>query len=182
MPRKDAKAHSVTPSIVEHNQPFIADDQSERVRFQSYFHLMITLLSLLSSLSQPFDQDHDSTTNETPGVIILHPGSSTLRLGLSTQLSPNTVPHLIAYRKEGARSQEQRATPTSALDIGLSLRCNNGLTVRMCLHTVEPKANTINFILIKIEYRELVLWSHYVDYISGIQYVSIIDGRGVPLI
>ena len=151
MPRKDAKAHSATPSIVEHNQPSIADDQSERVRCQC-FHLPLTLppslplslppslpLSLPPSLppSQPFDQDHDSTTNETPGVIILHPGSSTLRLGLSTQLSPNTVPHLIAYRREGAWSQEQTTTPTSALDIGLSLRCNNELTVRMCLNTVE---------------------------------------------
>ena len=143
MPRKDAKAHSATPSIVEHDQPSIADDQSERVRVcvcvcvcecvcvcvcvvcgeSSYDHLPSLFLPQL------LDQDHDSTTNETPGVIILHPGSSTLRLGLSTQLSPNTVPHLIAYRRERAWSQEQTITPTLASDIGLSLRCSTELTV-----------------------------------------------------
>ena len=89
----------------------IGDTQLERVCFSgvSIYHSTLSL-SLSLSPSQPLDQDHDSTTNETPGVIILHPGSSTLRLGLSTQLSPT----LITYR---AWSQEQMTTPTSVLDI-----------------------------------------------------------------
>ena len=37
----------------------------------------------------------------------------------------------------------------------------------MCVNTADT---------IYTKYRELVLWSHYVDYIIGIQYVSIIDG------
>lgn len=31
-------------------------------------------------------------------IIILHPGSSTLHLGLSTDPTPHSIPHIIAYR------------------------------------------------------------------------------------
>ena len=34
---------------------------------------------------------------ESPGIIVLHPGSCYLRIGLSSQLDPHSIPHLIAY-------------------------------------------------------------------------------------
>ena len=45
-------------------------------------------------------------------MIILHPGSCTLRLGLSTQLDPFYIPHLIAYRNKSI-SHDSSATPTA---------------------------------------------------------------------
>lgn len=43
------------------------------------------------------DIEDDSTVTESPGIIVLHPGSCYLRIGLSSQLDPHSIPHLIAY-------------------------------------------------------------------------------------
>jgi actin-related protein len=44
------------------------------------------------------DVEEESISTDTPGVIVIHPGSHTLRLGFSTQLDPHSIPHVIAYR------------------------------------------------------------------------------------
>lgn len=53
-----------------------------------------------------------AAATDTPGIIVLHPGSSVLRLGLSNQLDPFYIPHLIAYRQNRS---ESCATPTSCI-------------------------------------------------------------------
>ena len=61
-------------------------------------------------------------------MLIFHPGSCTLRLGLSTQLDPHSIPHLIAYRNQATASL---ATPTlSNEDISI-LRYKSELTVSL---------------------------------------------------
>ena len=50
--------------------------------------------------------EDESLTTDSPGIIILHPGSSTLRLSLSNQLDPFYIPHLIAYCSENSSAQD----------------------------------------------------------------------------
>ena len=42
--------------------------------------------------------EEDDEENVSQAIIILHPGSSTLHLGLSTDPTPHSIPHIIAYR------------------------------------------------------------------------------------
>ena len=92
-------------------------------------------------------QVEESFSTESPGVIVMHPGSSTLRLGLSTQLDPFNIPHVIAYRR--AFSEED--TPTSndakvlkhAKDPSVSTNCV--CVVNLC-HSLVPTLNQNNFI------------------------------------
>ena len=91
--------------------------------------MYVNLQSLLLLFFQQIEQDHDSIANDNPGVIILHPGSSTLRLGLSTQPSPNAIPHLIAYRTMGAWSSEEATPSPTTGGTSLLLRYETELTV-----------------------------------------------------
>lgn len=44
------------------------------------------------------DEEEEEEENVRQAIIILHPGSSTLHLGLSTDPTPHSIPHIIAYR------------------------------------------------------------------------------------
>ena len=44
------------------------------------------------------EDDEEEEENVSQAIIILHPGSSTLHLGLSTDPTPHSIPHIIAYR------------------------------------------------------------------------------------
>lgn len=43
-------------------------------------------------------EEEEEEENVSQSIIILHPGSSTLHLGLSTDPTPHSIPHIIAYR------------------------------------------------------------------------------------
>ena len=72
------------------------------------------------------DQEEESVSTDTPGIIIIHPGSNTLRIGLSTQLDPYSLPHVIAYRSIN------RPTTTSS----------TALSVLTQYHQSQPTVNT----------------------------------------
>ena len=46
-------------------------------------------------MQTPQDAPADKAT------IVLHPGSTHLHIGLSTDPTPHTIPHVIAYRRKG---------------------------------------------------------------------------------
>ncbi|KAL5473103.1 hypothetical protein EMCRGX_G027548 [Ephydatia muelleri] len=80
MPRKDKRPHSAVlqdPDTLE-NEVKPKQDKIEQVP---------------PPLPPPPPQDTGPTE-----AVILHPGSSTLHLGLASDLSPHSVPHYIAYR------------------------------------------------------------------------------------
>lgn len=66
--------------------------------------------SIIFKMEVPTTQVEES---ESPGVIVIHPGSSTLRLGLSTQLDPFNIPHVIAYRT----TSEATPPPSDAAEV-----------------------------------------------------------------
>ena len=100
-------------------------------------------------------QVEESFSTESPGVIVMHPGSSTLRLGLSTQLDPFNIPHVIAYRR--AFSEEDTPTSNDAKvlkrgkDPSVSTNCVYVLAggvvnfLNLC-HSLVPTLNQNNFI------------------------------------
>lgn len=64
-------------------------------------------------------------------MILLHPGSSTLHLGLATTRTPHSLPHLIAYRgsEGGGGSGEGERKGTIPEDGSLVLRHEAEITV-----------------------------------------------------
>ena len=79
---------------------------------------------------------------DVPGdkaTIVLHPGSTHLLIGLSTDPTPHTIPHLIAYRKKpsgervgGASVHDKEANHVmneGYYDESLVLQHNNDITV-----------------------------------------------------
>ena len=64
-------------------------------------------------------------------MILLHPGSSTLHLGLATTRTPHSLPHLIAYRgsEGGGGSGEGERKVTIPEDGSLVLRHEAEITV-----------------------------------------------------
>ena len=72
-------------------------------------------------------------------AVILHPGSSTLHLGLASDLSPHSVPHYIAYRynsSAGGKPQQPHGVP-SVLTYGAELTVSVRVCVCVCAWVVH---------------------------------------------
>ena len=85
-------------------------------------------VATLNSIHPPLLQQEDREDN---AVILLHPGSSTLHLGLATTRTPHSLPHLIAYRgsEGGDGSGEGERKVTIPEDGSLVLRHEAEITV-----------------------------------------------------
>ena len=79
-------------------------------------------------VSLQLEVEDESFAQDTPGIIILHPGSSTLRLSLSNQLDPFYIPHLIAYRKIQSVNNPSSSAEVASDGIKI-LKSNNIITV-----------------------------------------------------
>ena len=55
----------------------------------------------------PFLKDPEEDVPGDKATIVIHPGSTHLHIGLSTDPTPHSIPHLIAYRRKGV-AEEQR--------------------------------------------------------------------------
>lgn len=85
------------------------------------------------------EEDDEEEENVSQAIIILHPGSSTLHLGLSTDPTPHSIPHIIAYRnvqvasgggtKNGNEIQSGLEQGVKSVDESLVLKYNMEMTV-----------------------------------------------------
>ena len=79
--------------------------------------------------------------DDIPGdraTIVIHPGSTSLHIGLSTDPTPHTIPHLIAYKMKathqevGVASEPEEGKKEKGVyfDESLVLQHRNEITVR----------------------------------------------------
>ena len=90
------------------------------------------------------EEDEEEEENVSQAIIILHPGSSTLHLGLSTDPTPHSIPHIIAYRniqvapgdgiRNGNGTQNGPEQGVKCVDESLVLKYNVDMTVRTPFH------------------------------------------------
>ena len=83
--------------------------------------------------------EEEEEENVSQAIIILHPGSSTLHLGLSTDPTPHSIPHIIAYRnvqatagggtENGNQTHSGLEKGTKSVDESLVLKYNMEMTV-----------------------------------------------------
>ena len=83
--------------------------------------------------------EEEEEENVSQAIIILHPGSSTLHLGLSTDPTPHSIPHIIAYRnvqatagggtENGNQTQSGMEKGMKSVDESLVLKYNVEMTV-----------------------------------------------------
>ncbi len=83
------------------------------------------------------EEDDEEEENVSQAIIILHPGSSTLHLGLSTDPTPHSIPHIIAYRNVQVASgggQSGLAQGMKSIDESLVLKYNVEMTVSTVMY------------------------------------------------
>ena len=97
------------------------------------------------------DEEEEEEENVRQAIIILHPGSSTLHLGLSTDPTPHSIPHIIAYRNvqeagaggtgNGSETQNGMENRLKSVDESLVLK-----------YSVEITVSNVLLFVIKINY------------------------------
>ena len=127
--------------------------------------LPVPLVQVLEEVGDVGDEGpEEEEETGSQAIIILHPGSSTLHLGLSTDPTPHSIPHIIAYRnmhkgrglRNGNETQsemESTGQEWKSVDESLVLKYKVDVTVSACILSYKhtPCEVIITYVSIVIE-------------------------------
>ena len=109
------------------------------------FVLRIQVLQEVDEVGNEGAEEEEETRSQA--IIILHPGSSTLHLGLSTDPTPHSIPHIIAYKNvhTGGGLGNGNETHSEMESTGREWKCVDESLVLKYKVDVTVRANVLGY-------------------------------------